>query len=107
MGTYTMVITQPTAFSLSTVFSKSFRSVGIMFTKHYFGFGAPKPLGVGHGDDLGYIFPMSPPGSIFPPMVVTPEQQRTRQALVDTLASFARTGKPSINGSGQWESLDP
>ena len=62
--------------------------------------------GVGHGDDLSYIFPMTPP--FFPPSVVTPSQQKTRQILLDLLESFAMSGRPSTaEGSQAWTPLDP
>ena len=55
---------------------------------------------MGHGDDLGYIFPMSPPG--FPKSVVTPAQHRTRGHLLDIVESFAKTGRPLVT-SGEKE----
>jgi hypothetical protein len=51
-------------------------------------------LGVGHSDDLGYIFPMAP-SVVFPKMVVTPAQQKTRQNLLDLLETFALSGRPT------------
>merc|ERR1711962_818950 len=104
---YTMLITQETAFSLSTMFSRSMFSVGIMFTKYVYLFDLPKHQGVGHGDDLGFLSPIQPP--FFPPMVVTPQQQKTRQTILDLLTCFTVTGKPLMCGDMEnvWSCLDP
>ena len=55
-------------------------------------------LGVGHGDDLGYIFPMSP--CCFPKMVVSKAQQRTRENLLELIESFAGSGQPKTKEDG-------
>ena len=51
-------------------------------------------LGVGHGDDLAYIFPMAQFG--LPKSVVTPAQLKTRQNFLQLLHSFATSGKPTL-----------
>ena len=51
-------------------------------------------LGVGHGDDLAYIFPMAQFG--LPKSVVTPTQLKTRQNFLQLLHSFATSGKPTL-----------
>ena len=50
--------------------------------------------GVGHGDDLAYIFPMAQFG--LPKSVVTPAQLKTRQNFLQLLHSFATSGKPTL-----------
>ena len=52
-------------------------------------------LGVGHGDDLAYIFPMAQLG--LPKSVTTPAQQKTRQNFLQLLHSFATSGKPTLD----------
>ena len=55
-------------------------------------------LGVGHGDDLGYIFPMSP--CCFPKMVVSEAQKRIRENLLELIESFAGSGRPKTKEGG-------
>ena len=56
--------------------------------------------GVGHGDDLGFLFPMSPPG--FPKMVTTEAQRKTRTNLLKLLESFTQNGIPTLDGVEVW-----
>ena len=58
-------------------------------------------LGVGHGDDLGYIFPMSP--CCFPKMVVNEAQKRTRKNLLELIESFAGSGQPRTKEGGDMQ----
>ena len=55
-------------------------------------------LGVGHSDDLGYIFPMSP--CCFPKMVVSEAQKKTRENLLELIDSFAGSGQPRTKEEG-------
>ena len=57
--------------------------------------------GVGHGDDLGFLFPMSPPG--FPKMITTAAQRKTRANLLELLESFSLCGMPKLGGVELWE----
>ena len=57
--------------------------------------------GVGHGDDLGFLFPMSPPG--FPKMVTTEAQRKTRANLLELLESFSQCGTPTLIGAETWQ----
>ena len=57
--------------------------------------------GVGHGDDLGFFFPMSPPG--FPKMVTTAAQKKTRANLLELLESFSQCGTPTLIGAETWQ----
>ena len=56
--------------------------------------------GVGHGDDLGFLFPMSPPG--FPKMITTEAQKKTRTNLLKLLQSFTQNGIPTLDGVEVW-----
>ena len=56
--------------------------------------------GVGHGDDLGFLFPMSPPG--FPKMITTEAQKKTRTNLLKLLQSFTQNGIPLLDGVEVW-----
>ena len=61
--------------------------------------------GVGHADDLSFIFPMAYPG--YPKSIVTPAQQKTRQNLLDLLTSFSSCGKPSTpDPSAVWRPVE-
>ena len=60
--------------------------------------------GVGHGDDLGFLFPMSPPG--FPKMVTTKAQRKTRANLLELLESFSQCGTPTLSGAEVWQRVD-
>ena len=55
-------------------------------------------IGVGHGDDLGYIFPMSP--CCFPKMIVSTAQKRTCENLLELIESFAGSGQPKTKEEG-------
>ena len=61
--------------------------------------------GVTHGDDLPYLFPMSP----LPEEVVTEEQKKVRQLLLDIVTSFASRGRPTYTdpGDGLGKALPP
>ena len=56
---------------------------------------------MGHGDDLGFLFPMSPPG--FPKMITTAAQRKTRANLLELLESFSHCGMPKLGGVELWE----
>ena len=60
--------------------------------------------GVGHGDDLGFLFPMSPPG--FPKMVTTEAQRKTRTNLLKLLESFTHNGNPALDGVEVWPRVE-
>ena len=60
--------------------------------------------GVGHGDDLGFLFPMSPPG--FPKMVTTEAQRKTRTNLLKLLESFTQNGNPTLDGVEVWSRVE-
>lgn len=48
---------------------------------------------------------MAPYG--FPKSVVTPAQQKTRQVMLDLMESFAKCGKPGVQGQeGLWTPLE-
>ena len=112
---YTFILTQPTAFSLATLFTLTFPRIWSLFGKSALGMRTPRPAGgsntgrdvtrpgVGHGDDLGYLFPMAPPG--FPRSVVTPAQLTTRDHLLNIVETFARTGRPSAGGGEVWRAV--
>ena len=59
--------------------------------------------GVGHGDDLGFFFSMSPPG--FPKMVTTAAQKKTQANLLELLESFSQCGTPTLIGAETWQRL--
>ena len=58
---------------------------------------------MGHGDDLGFLFPMAHIG--FPPSVVTPAQQKTRQNLLNLLETFAKSGRPTSGELEEWSAV--
>ena len=116
---FTFLLTQPTSFSLSSLFTISLAQLPLVFAKTAFGAQPPRPLGdellmlllgglktvlvagVGHGDDLGFLFPMSPPG--FPKMITTAAQRKTRANLLELLESFSHCGMPKLGGVELWE----
>jgi len=101
---YKLETVEPTAFSLSQIFSLKATYVFVEFFKYNAGWADwPKPQGLGHGDDLGYIFPMAPYG--FPPSVITTGQQRVRNNLLDIVSSFSLSGAPSQEGTKTWEPI--
>jgi len=105
---FTLMLTQPAAMSLCTIFSATMTNLVMLFMKYNVGvIPWPKPLGLGHTDDLNYIFPMAPYG--FPPTVVTPAQKKTRRILLDTIESFSLSGSPAPVGEERvdWTPLDP
>ena len=116
---FTFLLTQPTSFSLSSLFTISLAQLPLVFAKTAFGAQPPRPLGdellmlllgglktvlvagVGHGDDLGFLFPMSPPG--FPKMITTAAQRKTRANLLELLESFSQCGTPTLIGAETWQ----
>ena len=59
---------------------------------------------VGHGDDLGFLFPMSPPS--VPKMVTTEAQKKTRTNLLKLLESFTQNGIPTLDGVEVWRRVE-
>jgi len=104
---YTLILTHPPAFTLMDIFRLSLPKLTLMFTCRSFGFNPfKKDYGVCHGDDLNYLFPMSPPG--FPNAVVTSTQKEVQQRLLDCVSSFALSSKPSFSGLSDdlWKPVD-
>merc|ERR1719348_2816565 len=104
---YNLVLSYPPNFSLMDVFRLSLPNLSLSFTCRLFGCNPyNKVYGVCHGDDLNYIFPMSPP--FFPKSVVTPTQQEVQQKLLDCVSSFALSSKPTLSGTPNdlWKPVD-
>ena len=90
---YNFVLSEPPNFSLMDLFRLSFSQIIYSFSARSFGYNPYPPVpGVCHGDDLVYMFPMSP----FPDTVVTDDQRRVRQLLLDIVTSFSRAGVPTF-----------
>jgi len=104
---FTFLLTQPPAFSLMDIFRLSLPKLSLSFTCRLVGFNPyKKEYGVCHGDDLNFLFPMSPP--FFPKSVVTQTQKKVQQNLLDCVSSFALTSRPTFPGLEKevWTSLD-
>ena len=104
---YTFILTHSPAFTLMDIFRLSLPKLSLMFTCRSMGFNPfKKDFGVCHGDDLNYLFPMSPPG--FPNAVVTQTQKEVQQRLLDLVSSFAVSSKPTFSGLSEdfWKPVD-
>ena len=91
---YNFVLSQPPNFTLMDLFRLSFPQMIYMFSARAFGHNPYPPVqGVCHGDDLIYLFPMTP----FPETVVSEDQKRVRQQLLDIVSSFSRSSRPTYD----------
>ena len=89
---HVFILTQPPDFSLMDLFRLDLKQLCWMFTARSFGYNPyPNHYGVCHGDDNNYLFPMEPPG--FPPTVVTEDQKKVQNHLLNIVSSFARDGE--------------
>ena len=90
---YNFVLSQPPNFTLMDLFRLSFPQMIYMFSARAFGHNPYPPVqGVCHGDDLIYLFPMTP----FPETIVTDNQRRVRQQLLDIVSSFSGSSVPNF-----------
>ena len=89
---YPVILSHPPNFSLMDIFRLSLPQLVWSFSAKSVGHDPyPGNYGVCHGDDLNYLFPMSP----FPDSVVTPDQSKVRTLLLDLVTSFSARGTPS------------
>ena len=93
---YPLILSHPPNFSLMDIFRLSLGQLVWSFTARSLPcLSDPHQAdhGVCHGDDLNYLFPMSP----FPESVVTEDQVKVRQLLLDLISSFSLRGQPSYS----------
>ena len=91
---HVFILSHPPDFSLIEVFRLSLMQLFFLFACRAVGHNPyPHNLGVCHGDDLNYLFPMDPPG--FPPTVVTESQKQVQRYLLNIVSAFATSGDPS------------
>ena len=94
---HVMILNHPPAFSLVELFRLNMAQLVWMFTARSMGYNPyPQVYGTCHSDDIQYLFPMDPPG--FPAAVVTEDQKKVQQNLLDLVCSYASTGQPSARG---------
>ena len=94
---HVFILSHPPAFSLMDLFRLDMKQLVWMFTARSMGYNPyPQDYGTCHSDDIQYLFPMDPPG--FPQSVVTEDQKKVQQNLLDLISSFATTGNPSVRG---------
>ena len=103
---FNFILSHPPDFSLMDIFRLTLPQMILSFSARSMGFHPYQhDNGVCHGDDLNYLFPMSP----FPKSVVTEEQKRVQQILLDILSSLSLSGKPvySDESDGLKTDLEP
>ena len=94
---YNFVLSHPPNFTLMDLFRFSFSQMIYSFSARAFGYNPYPPVqGVCHGDDLNYLFPMS---TLPLAAVVTDDQKRVQQLLLDIVSSFSRDGLPTFDDS--------
>ena len=88
---HSFILDHPPAFSLMDLFRLDMKQLVWMFSARSMGYNPyPQVYGTCHGDDLAYLFPVDPYG--FPPPVVTEDQKKVQQNLLDVVTTFAIAG---------------
>ena len=62
-------------------------------------------LGVGHGDDMFYYFPCSPPG--MPKTLRTSDDKNMSKVFLTFLTTFAEKGHPGSQNNIEWKPVQP